>query len=161
MLDLATQMADGIACAHSAGIAHRDLKPENIMITRDGRVKILDFGLAKKQPGGAPVSPEDATVAMTQTQPGLIMGTANYMSPEQARGVASDYRSDQFSFGVVLYEMVTGKQPFHRETTVQTLSAVLTEDPPPIPPDVKIPPPCVGSSIDAWRRSRRSATERR
>src|SRR3954453_2658517 len=141
LLDLATQMADGIACAHAAGIAHRDLKPENIMITRDGRVKILDFGLAKKQPGGSAVSAEDATVAMTQTQPGLIMGTANYMSPEQARGVPSDYRSDQFSFGVVLYEMVTGKQPFHRETTVQTLSAVLTEDPPPIPADAKIPPP--------------------
>jgi serine/threonine protein kinase len=141
LLDLATQIADGIAAAHAAGIVHRDLKPENIMITRDGRAKILDFGLAKKQADGAALDPTDATLAMTQTQPGLILGTANYMSPEQARGIPSDYRSDQFSFGVVLYEMITGKQPFLRATTVQTLSAVLTDDPPPIPADAKVPAP--------------------
>jgi serine/threonine protein kinase/Tol biopolymer transport system component len=141
VLDLATQIADGIAAAHAAGIAHRDLKPENIMITRDGRAKILDFGLAKQQAAASTLNPTDATLAMTQTQPGLILGTVNYMSPEQARGIASDYRSDQFSFGIILYEMITGKQPFLRATTVQTLSAVLTDDPPPIPADAKVPAP--------------------
>ena len=141
LLDLATQIADGIAAAHAAGIIHRDLKPENIMITRDGRAKILDFGLAKQQARPNALSPTDETLAMTHTQPGLIMGTANYMSPEQARAAGSDYRSDQFSFGVILYEMVTGKQPFSRETTVQPMSAVLADDPPPIPPGTKIPAP--------------------
>ncbi len=141
LLDLATQIADGIAAAHAAGIVHRDLKPENIMIARDGRAKILDFGLAKTENRNPALNAEDATLAMTQTQPGLILGTVNYMSPEQARGVASDYRSDQFSFGAILYEMVTGNQPFRRETTVQTLSAVLADDPPPIPGDAKMPVP--------------------
>ena len=141
LLDLATQIADGVAAAHAAGIVHRDLKPENIMIARDGRAKILDFGLAKQQPQSSAIGVTDETLAMTRTQPGLIMGTANYMSPEQARAAASDYRSDQFSFGVILYEMVTGQQPFARATTVQTMSAVLADDPPPIPADAKIPAP--------------------
>ncbi|MEO8126175.1 MAG: protein kinase [Bryobacteraceae bacterium] len=141
LLELAAQISDGMAAAHAAGIVHRDLKPENIMITREGRAKILDFGLAKQQTSSSTIAVTDETLAMSHTQPGLIMGTANYMSPEQARGAASDYRSDQFSFGVILYEMVTGKQPFARETTVQTMSAVLADDPPPIPPDAKVPAP--------------------
>src|ERR1035438_4921024 len=116
LLDIAAQMADGIAAAHAAGITHRDLKPENIMLARDSRVKILDFGLARQAQAAAPV--HDKTVTMHETQPGTVMGTANYMSPEQVRGGAIDYRSDQFSFGIILYEMATGKQAFHRETAV-------------------------------------------
>jgi serine/threonine protein kinase len=141
LLDIAAQIADGMAAAHSAGITHRDLKPENIMLTRDGRVKILDFGLARQAAVVAPSA--DRTVTMHETQPGTVMGTANYMSPEQVRGLAVDYRSDQFSFGVILYEMATGKQAFQRDTAVQTMSAVITDDPPVMDPAVqaKLPPP--------------------
>ena len=141
LLDIAVQMADGIAAAHAAGITHRDLKPENIMLTRDGRVKILDFGLARQ--AWLPLRTPDRTVTMHETQPGTVMGTANYMSPEQVRGLAVDYRSDQFSFGIILYEMATGKQAFQRETAVQTMSAVITEDPPVMDPamQAKLPPP--------------------
>lgn len=141
LLDIATQLADGMAAAHAAGITHRDLKPENIMLTRDGRVKILDFGLARQ--ASAPTPAADRTMTMHETQPGTVMGTANYMSPEQVRGGAVDYRSDQFSFGVILYEMATGKQAFHRETAVQTMSAVIAEDPPVLDAAVqaKLPPP--------------------
>ena len=141
LLDVAVQMADGIAAAHSAGITHRDLKPENIMLTRDARVKILDFGLARQAP--TVVQTDGRTVTMNETQPGAVMGTPNYMSPEQVRGGAVDYRSDQFSFGIILYEMATGKQAFQRETVVQTMSAVITDDPPAMDPSVhaKLPPP--------------------
>jgi Tol biopolymer transport system component len=143
LLDIAAQMADGMAAAHAAGITHRDLKPENIMLTRDRRVKILDFGLARQaqNPAAAPVT--DGTVTMHETQPGTVMGTANYMSPEQVRGTAVDYHSDQFSFGIILYEMATGKQAFQRDTAVQTMSAVITDDPPAMDPAVqaKLPPP--------------------
>jgi eukaryotic-like serine/threonine-protein kinase len=126
LLDLAVQIAEGLSAAHEAGIVHRDLKPDNIMVTRGSRVKILDFGLAKT------TTPEieDLTshAAQTQTAQGLIVGTVPYMSPEQARGERVDFRSDQFSFGLVLYEMVTGVHPFRRETAVQTLSAIIGED---------------------------------
>ena len=143
LLDIAAQMAEGMAAAHAAGITHRDLKPENIMLARDRRVKILDFGLARQAQSPNAVPAADRTVTMHETQPGTVMGTANYMSPEQVRGHAVDYRADQFSFGIILYEMATGKQAFQRDTAVQTMSAVITDDPPVMDPAVqaKLPPP--------------------
>src|SRR5215831_17002993 len=110
LLDIGVQIADGLAAAHQADITHRDLKPENIMLTREGRVKILDFGLARPA-----ATPEEQTVSELVTKPGVVLGTLAYMSPEQARGEKVDFRSDQFSFGSVLYEMATGKRPFQRQ----------------------------------------------
>src|SRR5437588_983455 len=126
-IEIAAQVADGLAKAHEAGIAHRDLKPENLMVSDDGFVKILDFGLAKL------VSPSEADICTTSTTPGLVLGTVGYMSPEQASGDNRlDFRSDQFSFGLVLYEMVTGKRAFQRSTAAETLVAILREPPEPI-----------------------------
>ncbi len=130
-IEIAAQIADGLTKAHEAGITHRDLKPENLMVTHDGFVKILDFGLAKH----ATPSGENADLASTSaslTASGLVMGTVGYMSPEQAGGGRLDFRSDQFSFGLVLYEMVTGKRPFQRGTAVETLVAILREQAEPI-----------------------------
>jgi serine/threonine protein kinase len=141
VVDIAVQIADALAAAHAAGIVHRDLKPENIMLAKDGRVKVLDFGLARQT---ASIS-DDETAAVdgraTQymTREGAVVGTARYMSPEQAAGKALDYRSDQFSFGLILYELASGKQPFSRPSTVETMAAIVREDPPPI--DEKIPAP--------------------
>src|SRR5579864_6773606 len=126
-LELASQIADGLAAAHAAGIVHRDLKPENVMLTRDGRVKILDFGVARYQPAAV----QQGTVTMTE--PGMIVGTAGYMSPEQVSGAPVDARSDIFSLGIVLYEMLAGKLPFERGTTVETMSAILRDDPAELP----------------------------
>ncbi len=128
-LQIAAQIADGLAKAHSAGIVHRDLKPENVMITRDGFVKILDFGLAKLM---ITDSSETMTAAVPGTHPGMVMGTAGYMSPEQARGAEIDYRSDIFSFGSMLYEMVTGKPPFKGASSAQTLAAIIEDEPTPL-----------------------------
>jgi Tol biopolymer transport system component len=126
LLELAAQMAAGLGAAHAAGIAHRDLKPENVIVTPDGRAKILDFGLAKTfAASAASLGPTQATV----TLPGTVVGTPRYMSPEQARGGEVDFRSDQFSLGVVMYEMATSAHPFVRETAVQTMSAILTDEP--------------------------------
>src|SRR5580693_1185004 len=127
-LDYSLQIAHGLAAAHEKGIIHRDLKPENLFLTKDGRVKILDFGLAKlTQPeSGAQTSLPTVTQA---TEAGVVMGTAGYMSPEQVRGVAVDARSDIFSFGAILYEMLSGKRAFHGETAADTMSAILREEP--------------------------------
>ena len=128
-LDLGAQMADGLAAAHQAGIVHRDFKPENVMVTRDGRVKILDFGLALVgMRDGVPASEVDVTLTAT----GIIVGTVPYMSPEQARGAKVDYRTDQFSLGLTLYEMVTGRRAFSAETAAQILAAILDDEPEPI-----------------------------
>ena len=128
-IDYGLQVARGLAAAHEKGIVHRDLKPENLFITSDGRVKILDFGLAKLiRPETA--SGDDAPTVHAVTEPGLIMGTAGYMSPEQVRGQAADARSDIFSFGAILYEMISGKRAFHGETSADTMSAILKEETP-------------------------------
>ncbi len=132
LLDLAFQIADGLAKAHAAGIVHRDLKPENIMVTRDGVVKILDFGLAKLLPREEGLSAADSATAIQETREGTVLGTIGYMSPEQASGKAIDYRSDQFSLGSILYEVATGKRAFQRETTAETLTAIIREDAEPI-----------------------------
>jgi serine/threonine protein kinase len=135
LLPIAAQIAEGLSKAHDAGIVHRDLKPENVMVTREGLVKILDFGLAKPISAAGPGQAAPDRSTETFTRPGLVVGTAGYMSPEQARGDAVDFRSDQFSLGTILYEMATGRRAFLRENTVDTLSAVLHDDPPPIPAD--------------------------
>ena len=127
VIEIAHQIAEGLAAAHNAGIVHRDLKPDNVMVTSDGRVKIVDFGLATgKESAVALASGPNGT----QTAVGLIVGTVPYMSPEQARGEQADFRSDQFAFGVMLYELATAAHPFKRETPVQTLSAIIADEPP-------------------------------
>src|SRR5438876_2661200 len=126
VLDVAAQAASALAAAHAAGIVHRDLKPENIMLRPDGLIKVLDFGLAKLiEPQTANVNSEAATVARVDTKMGTVMGTAQYMSPEQARGWNVDARSDIFSLGVVLDEMLVGRAPFTGETTADIISLLL------------------------------------
>jgi serine/threonine protein kinase len=138
-LEIATQIASGLAKAHQAGIVHRDLKPENIMVSQDGFVKILDFGLAKLQ---GPVHGAAAQRDASLTQVGLIIGTPDYMSPEQAGERPLDFRSDQFSAGLVFYEMLTRRRLFHRATPIQTLSAIIQEEPLPLEGlDSRVPPP--------------------
>ena len=131
LLQIGAQIAEGLSKAHGAGIVHRDLKPENVMVNEDGLVKILDFGLAKlTQSSGAIASPgtQVPTLAV-ETEPGIVMGTVGYMSPEQALGKTVDYRSDQFALGAILYEMATGRRAFERASAPQTLTAIIQDDP--------------------------------
>ena len=143
LLALAAQVADGLARAHAAGIVHRDLKPDNIMVTADSVVKILDFGLAKLEPPRAEGGPSSQLATETRgTEPGVVLGTVGYMSPEQASGRPLDFRSDQFSFGTILYEMAAGQRAFSRATAVETLAAIVREEPTPIGsvrPDAPVP----------------------
>ncbi len=151
-MDLGVQIAKGLAAAHEKGIVHRDIKPDNIFLTRDGRAKILDFGLAKQS--GAERSGESATITAV-TDPGMVLGTAGYMSPEQVRGKLADARSDIFSFGAILYEMVAGVRAFRGDSPVETMNAILKEDPPPISGNI---PPAIERVV---RRCLEKAPEER
>ena len=153
-LPYAIQVSEALAAAHKAGIVHRDLKPENILLTTEGSVKVLDFGLAKLQPSLAPDAP-----TVTMTEQGVVAGTAPYMSPEQAQGQPVDARSDIFSFGAVLYELLSGRRAFRKETMGATLAAVITSEPEPLreaPPEVAR---IVGKMLAKKRESRYQSTE--
>lgn len=129
-IEYSLQVAHGLAAAHEKGIVHRDLKPENLFVTKDGRVKILDFGLAKLEPAKAGAGDTDGTTATAGTEAGVVLGTLGYMSPEQLRGSQVDVRSDIFSLGAIVYEMLSGTRPFQGKSAADTISAILREDPP-------------------------------
>jgi len=131
-LQLAAQAAEGLAAAHARGIVHRDLKPENLMVTKDGTLKILDFGLAKTASFGGSAEDQTVSAGTTGTEPGTVLGTVGYMSPEQASGQPVDFRGDQFSLGTILYEMITGKRAWRRKTPAESLVAIIREEPQPI-----------------------------
>src|SRR5574341_927139 len=130
VVDYARQIADGLSAAHAKGIVHRDLKPENLFVTTDGRVKILDFGLAKLRPQQTMNAGSDVETQRRITDPGAVMGTVGYMSPEQVRGQEADHRADIFSFGVILYEMLSGHRAFSGDSAIEVMNAILKEEPP-------------------------------
>jgi Tol biopolymer transport system component len=140
-IDYAVQITKGLAAAHEKGIVHRDLKPENLFLTRDGRVKILDFGLAKLKVEGGESGQTDAGTVSGGTQPGVVLGTMGYMSPEQVRGKPADKRSDLFAFGTILYEMLSGQRAFRGETAADTITAILSKEPPDLSQTNKDLPP--------------------
>ncbi len=158
VIDYAQQFVSGLTAAHEKGIVHRDLKPENLFITNDDRLKILDFGIAKlSEPGATATGSEDHT-RKALTNPGVVMGTVGYMSPEQVRGQVMDYRSDIFSFGLILYEMIRGRRAFERETLAETMSAILKEE----PEDLSETNPNINPSLERIvRRCLEKKTERR
>lgn len=131
LIGYGVQMARGLTAAHEKGITHRDLKPENLFVTKDGQVKILDFGLAKLTQR-LTISDQDTPTLSAQTEPGMVMGTVGYMAPEQVRGQTADHRADIFALGAILYEMLTGKRAFQKPTSAETMTAILNEDPPSI-----------------------------
>ncbi|MEP6994233.1 MAG: LpqB family beta-propeller domain-containing protein [Acidobacteriota bacterium] len=143
-VEIAAAIAEGLAAAHSEGIVHRDLKPENVFLTSDGRVKILDFGLARVAETGEAIALTSAPTTPASTEPGVVMGTAGYISPEQIRGRPADARSDLFAFGAVLYEMLTGERAFSGATTGESLAAILRDQ----PPEVSAKAPAVSPAID-------------
>src|SRR5688572_6578400 len=134
VLDISIQIADALCTAHSSNIIHRDIKPENIIVRPDGVVKVLDFGLAKlvEEQNRSIFGLEESNLLQSQTAKGVILGTVSYMSPEQARGKRVDARTDIFSFGILLYEMLTGEQPFTGETVNHTIVAILEKEPQPV-----------------------------
>ena len=141
-IDYGAQIARGLAAAHEKGIVHRDLKPENVFVTKDGRVKILDFGLARLLPQRGEVEVNAPTLS-DLTDPGTVMGTVGYMSPEQVRGKPADHRADIFAFGAILYEMLTGKRAFQKTTSAETMTAILNEEPPGVSQLVPLAPPAM------------------
>ncbi|HKQ97875.1 MAG TPA: serine/threonine-protein kinase, partial [Candidatus Polarisedimenticolia bacterium] len=144
-IDYARQIALGLAAAHQRGIVHRDLKPENLFVTPDGRVKILDFGLAKlvrpEMSGGIPAEALTSAPTAAGTDAGVVLGTVGYMSPEQVRGQPADHRTDIFSFGSILYEMLSGRRAWSAPSSVETMNAILKEDPPDLGRSVADLPP--------------------
>ena len=156
-IEYALQIARGLAAAHDKGITHRDLKPENVFVTRDNRIKILDFGLAKLTQADSTLGTASALATMpSPTQPGVVLGTVGYMAPEQVRGLDVDHRADLFAFGAILYELLSGRRAFRRDTAPETMAAILNEDPPDLsaagPPFPRL---SHASSIAASRRIRR------
>jgi eukaryotic-like serine/threonine-protein kinase len=139
-IDIAMQVAGALAAAHDAGIVHRDLKPENVMIRADGYVKVLDFGLAKLFEASANLATDPGENLHTKTTPGTILGTYSYMSPEQGRGQAVDHRSDLFSLGVILSEMLTGTRPFAGSSMIDVLLAIVSTQPSPVSKTAAVPP---------------------
>src|SRR5262249_25467003 len=155
VVDYSLQIARGLAAAHEKGIVHRDLKPENIFVTKDGRVKILDFGLAKLKPAPTGLDASASTRQSGATTPGVVMGTVGYMSPEQVSGEEVDHRADIFAFGAILYEMLTGRRAFQGNSAVEVMNTILKEEPPDILEAAReVPPALVGIVRHCLEKSR-------